>query len=139
MFGAAVVQSVCLHQYFHRGFIVGMRTRTAIIAAIYQKALKLGNRARHSYTVGEIVNLMSVDAQRIMDFLPYGHNLWSSLFQIILSIFFLYRTMGASIFAGVGVICLSIPMNMFLASISKKYQVSGGGEEEEAMIIYMYM
>ena len=37
MFLAAVVQSLCLHQYFHRCFVVGMRVRTAVIAAVYAK------------------------------------------------------------------------------------------------------
>ena len=37
LFLAAVVQSLFLHQYFHRCFIVGMRIRTAIIAAVYKK------------------------------------------------------------------------------------------------------
>ena len=37
LFVAAVVQSLLLHQYFHRCFVVGMRMRTAIIAAVYQK------------------------------------------------------------------------------------------------------
>ena len=37
LFVAAVVQSLLLHQYFHRCFTVGMRMRTAIVAAVYQK------------------------------------------------------------------------------------------------------
>lgn len=37
LFVAAVVQSLLLHQYFHRCFVVGMRMRTAIIAAVYRK------------------------------------------------------------------------------------------------------
>ena len=37
MFLAAVLQSILLHQYFHRCYVVGMRIRTAVIAAVYQK------------------------------------------------------------------------------------------------------
>ena len=37
LFMAAVLQSLLLHQYFHRCFVVGMRIRTAIVAAVYQK------------------------------------------------------------------------------------------------------
>ena len=37
MFFNALVQSLILHQYFHRCFLVGMRVRTAIIAAVYKK------------------------------------------------------------------------------------------------------
>ena len=40
MFIAAVIQSILLHQYFHRAFITGMRIRTAVVAAVYKKVLK---------------------------------------------------------------------------------------------------
>ena len=37
LFVTAVIQSLFLHQYFHRCFVLGMRIRTAIIAAVYKK------------------------------------------------------------------------------------------------------
>ena len=37
LFVTAVVQSLFLHQYFHRCFTLGMRMRSAIVAAIYKK------------------------------------------------------------------------------------------------------
>lgn len=33
----AMVQTLFLAQYFHRMFLVGMRIRTALVAAIYRK------------------------------------------------------------------------------------------------------
>ena len=39
-FLTALVQSLFLHQYFHRAFVVGMRIRTAVIAAVYNKVRK---------------------------------------------------------------------------------------------------
>ena len=41
LFLTAVVQSLFLHQYFHRCFTIGMRMRTAIIAAVYNKVVIL--------------------------------------------------------------------------------------------------
>ena len=35
----ALVLSLFLHQYFHRVNLVGMRIRTAVIAAVYNKVL----------------------------------------------------------------------------------------------------
>ena len=37
LFATAIVQSIVAHQYFHKTFMVGMRLRTAIVAAIYKK------------------------------------------------------------------------------------------------------
>jgi ATP-binding cassette subfamily C (CFTR/MRP) protein 1 len=79
---ASIFQSIMLHQYFHRCCIVGMNLRAALVSLIYKKALRLSNASRQSSTVGEIVNLMSVDAQRLLDLTNYLHLLWSSPLQI---------------------------------------------------------
>ncbi|CAI8020809.1 Multidrug resistance-associated protein 1 [Geodia barretti] len=123
LFVTAVVQSLLLHQYFHRCFLVGMRVRTAVISAIYNKALRLSNSARRERTVGEIVNLMSVDAQRFMDLMSYLHMIWSAPLQIVLALIFLYITMGFSIFAGFAVMVLLIPINAVIAAKSRTLQV----------------
>ena len=43
--------------------VTGMRLRSATIATVYRKALRLSSSARQGSTVGEMVNLMSIDAQ----------------------------------------------------------------------------
>ncbi|CAL1540417.1 unnamed protein product, partial [Lymnaea stagnalis] len=120
----ALLQSVLLHQYFHATFILGMRLRSTIIAVIYKKTLRLSNTAKRSSTVGEIVNLMSVDAQRFMDLTTYLHTIWSGPFQICVALYFLFQTLGPSALAGVGVMVLLIPLNAVLANKSRQYQVS---------------
>ena len=37
LFVTAIVQSLFLHQYFHRCLTLGMNMRSAIIAAVYRK------------------------------------------------------------------------------------------------------
>ena len=69
------------------------------------------------------MNLMSVDAQQLMDLLTYVNILWSGPLQIIVSLSFLYSTMGPSILAGVGVLLLLIPFNILVSRLSRKYQV----------------
>ncbi len=50
LFLTAVVQSLLLHQYFHRVFRMGMRIRTAIIAAVYDKVILFFlKRTKHLY------------------------------------------------------------------------------------------
>lgn len=66
---------------------------------------------------------MSVDAQRLMDLLTYVNVLWSGPLQIIISLYFLYNTMGVSILAGVGVMLLLIPSNILISKVARKLQV----------------
>lgn len=86
--------------------------------------LKLSNTARKKSTVGEIVNLMSVDAQRFMDLTTYLHMTWSAPLQILLCLYFLWQILGPSVIAGLGVMVLLIPVNAFIASKYKVLQVS---------------
>ena len=46
LFVVAFVQSMILHQYFHRCFLVGMHVRTAVISSVYRKVSARAHR-RH--------------------------------------------------------------------------------------------
>eukprot|EP00055_Hartaetosiga_balthica_P014403 m.78854 g.78854 ORF g.78854 m.78854 type:complete len:1517 (-) comp8586_c0_seq3:145-4695(-) len=118
----SVVQSICLHQYFHRVMKSGMRFRSALVTAIYKKSLVLSSKARQSTTSGEVVNLMAVDAQRFMDLTTYLNMIWSAPLQICLALYFLWQLMGVSTLAGVAVMILMVPLNGYIASKSKNYQ-----------------
>lgn len=123
MFGTSLLQTLILHQHFQYCFVTGMRLRTSIIGAIYRKALVITNEAKRSSTVGEVVNLMSVDAQRFMDLTTFLNMLWSAPLQIFLALFFLWQNLGPSVLAGVAVMVLLIPFNAFIAMKTRTYQV----------------
>ncbi|KRF85625.1 multidrug resistance-associated protein 1 isoform X7 [Drosophila virilis] len=123
LFVLASAQTFILAQYFHRMFIVGLRIRTALINCIYRKALRISNAARKASTVGEIVNLMAVDAQRFMDLTTYLNMLWSAPLQIALALYFLWQQLGPSVLAGLAVMIIMIPLNGFIASRIKTYQI----------------
>ncbi|OWK57673.1 Canalicular multispecific organic anion transporter 2 [Lonchura striata] len=91
MFICAVLQTLILHQHFQYCFVTGMRLRTGITGVIYRKSLAITNSAKRSSTVGEIVNLMSVDAQRFMDLMTFLNMLWSAPLQIFLALYFLWQ------------------------------------------------
>ncbi|XP_044790823.2 ATP-binding cassette sub-family C member 2 isoform X1 [Bubalus kerabau] len=123
LFVVALIQSVCLQYYFQLCFVLGMKVRTTIMASVYKKALTVSNRARKQYTIGETVNLMSVDAQKLMDVTNFIHLLWSNVLQIALAIYFLWAELGPSVLAGVGVMVILIPINGVLATRNRAIQV----------------
>ncbi|KAI5750865.1 hypothetical protein M8J77_001951 [Diaphorina citri] len=118
----SVVQTLLLSTYFDRMFRVGMRMRSALISTIYRKALTISNNARKETTVGEIVNLMSVDAQR-MDITPYLNMLWSAPLQIGLALYFLWGILGPSVLAGLAVMVILIPVNGYVATRIRNLQI----------------
>uniref|UniRef100_A0A8C3D2D7 Multidrug resistance-associated protein 1 n=1 Tax=Cairina moschata TaxID=8855 RepID=A0A8C3D2D7_CAIMO len=120
LFVCACLQTLILHQYFHICFVTGMRLKTAIVGVIYRKALVITNSARKTSTVGEIVNLMSVDAQRFMDLATYINMIWSAPLQVILALYLLWRNLGPSVLAGVAVMILLVPINAVMAQMKSK-------------------
>ena len=61
-------------------------------------------------TAGELVNLMSVDAQRVMRVMTFINNFWSSPLRIGVALYLLYNTLGISVLAGIGVVLLALPL-----------------------------
>ncbi|XP_070201853.1 multidrug resistance-associated protein 1-like [Littorina saxatilis] len=121
-FVVAVAGSIFFHQQFHIGMTTGMRIKSACISAVYKKSLTMTNEARKGSTVGEIVNLMSVDCQRLQDMTGYLWMVWSCPLQIVLALTLLWGQLGASVLAGVAIMILLIPLNAFLAFKSRQYQ-----------------
>jgi len=122
MFAVSVGQTTFLHQYFQRAFETGMRVKSALTATIYKKSMKLSNEGKATKSTGDVVNYMAVDTQRLQDLTQYGQQLWSAPFQITLCMISLYQLVGVSMFAGVGAMLAMIPINGFIAKISKNLQ-----------------
>ncbi|CAH3177882.1 unnamed protein product [Porites lobata] len=121
-----VVQAfqVSLTQHsLHISFTSAMRVHSSIIGAVYNKAMCLSHISRRLSTAGEMVNLMAVDAQKVMQLVQSFNQIWSAPFQICVAIYFLYVTMGVATLAGVGVLLLLVPLNLLLARLVRNIQV----------------
>lgn len=122
-------------QYQYHCFLVGYRIRTALISAIYRKALTISNAAKKNTTVGEIVNLMAVDAQRFFELINYLHIIWSGPMVIALCIFFLWQILGIASLTGLAVMILMIPLNGYVANKLKYFQVKQMVKKDERVKI----
>jgi len=83
----------------------------------------MSNEARKTTTVGEIVNLMSVDAQRLQDAVGYLWMIWSAPLQIAIAVYMLWQILGIATLAGIAVMVVLIPFNGFIVNFARKYQV----------------
>nr|CDS35339.1 multidrug resistanceprotein h,multidrug resistanceprotein f,multidrug resistanceprotein b [Hymenolepis microstoma] len=122
MFIIAFVRIIILHQYYYAQNIVGMDMRTALISAVYRKSLRLSAASHGEFTTGEITNLMSIDAGRFRMLMFNIHDLWSAPFQVSLAIYFLWQQIGYSVFPGVVILLIMIPINTLIAKKSKSLQ-----------------
>ena len=110
---AQFTSTITFHLFVQQVYKITFRARSAVLSMVYRKALRLSNKARREFTLGEITNFMSVDAQRILDGLPMVSQVWSSPLSLVLAMVLLYRELGPSSFAGVAVLAIITPLNMW--------------------------
>lgn len=68
--------------YFHKVNRCAWRMKVAIAGAVYRKSLVLSASAQQGTTLGEMVNLMQIDATKVEAFVPNIHVIWDGAFQI---------------------------------------------------------
>jgi ABC-type multidrug transport system fused ATPase/permease subunit len=67
-------------------------------------------------TTGTIINLMAVDAFKVSEICAYLHFLWANTpVQVVVAVYLLYRILGYSSIAGIGMMMLLLPINMYVA------------------------
>ena len=90
-------------------------------------------------SVGETVNLMAIDSQRMMDVTSSINTVWTSPMAIILSFYFLWGYLGPSALAGLVVMVLLIPVNAILSNKMKKYQKSNMKNKDTRIKVLTYL
>ncbi|XP_057851270.2 putative ABC transporter C family member 15 [Cryptomeria japonica] len=99
---------------------MSIRIRAALTATIYRKGLMLSSQSRHKHMSGEIINYMSVDAQRIGVFCWYVHDIWMVPFEVVLSMIILYQSLGLASLAALAATVVVMIANFPLGKIQKK-------------------
>ena len=89
---------------------MGIRLRSTVILAVYQKSLRQSNAARAETTTGKVVNLMSSDATRMQWSGGYLHWLPCAFLQVFIGMYMLWQLIGPALFAGLAVIALNVPI-----------------------------
>ncbi|XP_054556332.1 multidrug resistance-associated protein 1-like isoform X2 [Talpa occidentalis] len=119
LFVVVLLQTLILQQYQRFNMLTSAKIKTAVAGLVYKKALLLSNVSRKKFSTGEIINLMSADAQQLMDLTANLNLLWSAPFQILMSIALLWQELGLAVLAGVAVLVLVIPINALVATKMK--------------------
>ncbi|KAL5062775.1 hypothetical protein RYX36_024512 [Vicia faba] len=102
--------------------------RSALMAAVYQKQLKLSSSARTRHSAGEIVNYIAVDAYRMGEFPWWFHLTWTSALQLVLSIVILFGVVGIGALPGLVpiLICglLNVPFARILQNCQSQFMIA---------------
>lgn len=103
-------------------FHVGTRARISIMCLIYKKSLRLSALSRKHSTIGEMVNLISVNAQHFIEITHHANTTWIAPIQIAFCLYMLYSYLGVASLSGFATMVLFVPFNVFATNKSKQMQ-----------------
>ncbi|KAJ8644490.1 hypothetical protein MRB53_006238 [Persea americana] len=121
-FIAKLIECLSQRHWFFRLQQVGIRARAALVAMLYKKGLSLSSKSKQSHTSGEIINFMTVDAERVGDFSCYMHDVWLVPVQVTLALLILYKNLGLASVPALAASVLVMLVNVPLGKLQKKYQ-----------------
>jgi ABC-type multidrug transport system fused ATPase/permease subunit len=119
---AKVFECLSQRHWFFRLQQAGIRARSALVAVVYQKGIALSSQSRQSRTSGEMINIISVDADRVGIFSWYMHDLWLVPLQVGMALFILYSTLGLASLAALGATVVVMLANVPPGRMQEKFQ-----------------
>uniref|UniRef100_A0A8C3KNF7 ABC-type glutathione-S-conjugate transporter n=1 Tax=Calidris pygmaea TaxID=425635 RepID=A0A8C3KNF7_9CHAR len=122
MFLLACLQTLFEQRYMYMCLVLGLRLKTAVTGLVYRKILVMSNASRKAATVGEIVNLVSVDVQKLMDLIIYFNGTWLAPIRIIICFVFLWQLLGPSALASIAVFLFLLPLNFVITKKRSQFQ-----------------
>ena len=82
--------------------------------------MRMSNTARQERSIGAVVNHMSTDIEKIQQQTLSINNLWSSPMRLMLGLYILIQTLGASGVFGLLAVLLLIPGQMYTMKVFTK-------------------
>ncbi|NWI45078.1 MRP7 protein, partial [Picathartes gymnocephalus] len=116
LFAGSFLGALLRNQFSYEMNKMRLMVRAAIISAIYRKALCVSSTSLARFTVGEIVNFMSTDTDRVVNFCLSFHELWSLPIQLAITLYLLYQQVGVAFLGGVALALLLVPINKVIAN-----------------------
>ncbi|EHH60190.1 ATP-binding cassette sub-family C member 6 [Macaca fascicularis] len=122
MFLSACLQTLFEQQNMYRLKVLQMRLRSAITGLVYRKVLALSSGSRKASAVGDVVNLVSVDVQRLTESILYLNGLWLPLVWIVVCFVYLWQLLGPSALTAIAVFLSLLPLNFFITKKRNHHQ-----------------
>ncbi|NXR48741.1 MRP7 protein, partial [Hippolais icterina] len=116
LFAGSFLGALLRNQFSYEMNKMALMVRAAVISAVYRKALRVSSTSLARFTLGEIVNFMSTDTDRLVNFCRSFHELWSLPVQLAITLYLLYQQVGVAFLGGVALALLLVPINKIIAN-----------------------
>ncbi|TKR89661.1 hypothetical protein L596_013728 [Steinernema carpocapsae] len=114
MFAASFLSAVSSINYNFYVNKVSLRIRAATVTALYDHITRVPMHKLSGFSSGEIINFMSTDIDRIVNFCNSFHAFWSLPMQLAIALFLLHREVGTAFLSGLIAAILMVPLNKYI-------------------------
>ncbi|KAI9398561.1 hypothetical protein POPTR_003G197101v4 [Populus trichocarpa] len=101
---------------------IGTRLRAVTATMIYNKSLTISCQSKQGHSSGEMINIMTIDADRLGTFSQYIHDPWLVILQVCLALLILYRNLGLGSVAGFVATVIVMSLNYPFGRLEEKFQ-----------------
>ncbi|CAK7336525.1 unnamed protein product [Dovyalis caffra] len=101
---------------------MGTRLRAVTTTMIYNKSLTLSCQSKQGRSSGEIINIMTIDANRLSTVSWYVHDPWLVILQVSLALLILYKNLGLGSVAGFVTTVIVMLLNYPFGRLEEKFQ-----------------
>ncbi|GJN90292.1 hypothetical protein Rhopal_003300-T1 [Rhodotorula paludigena] len=134
-FLVSLVKTLSQQRHFHYARRIGMRLRSGLTVALFEKSLRRRETAGkkkaegggtgpekdeedESASIGKVMSMISEDVNRVLRMGCDSHLIYGAPLEILLGLVFLYNLMGWSALLGFGVLILSVQGNYLIGKVA---------------------
>ncbi|XP_071483923.1 ATP-binding cassette sub-family C member 10-like [Diadema antillarum] len=92
-----------------------LNVRSALVSVIYRKSLAVSATTLSAFTTGQIMNFMTSDTDAIAEFPIRMQFMWILPVEMAGSFYLIYKQVGVSFLAGVGLMMILLPITKFVS------------------------
>ncbi|XP_019616773.1 PREDICTED: ATP-binding cassette sub-family C member 8-like [Branchiostoma belcheri] len=117
LFMATLLQHTFLEMSYYLAIKEGINLKAGIVGLVYEKTLRMSSwsLSNGDWSIEQIINLMSVDANQIMLFVWFCPHLWAMPVQVVIAMVMLYYQMGYPAVIGAAIIVVLCPVQYLVA------------------------
>jgi ABC-type multidrug transport system fused ATPase/permease subunit len=129
------VKTALENQYFFVVTNAGVNVRGTVTSAIFRKSIRLSESSRQNNTVGDIVNYMQLDSNRLEALATSVHIIWDGVFQVVGYTGLLLHFLGPSVFAGIIAMLFIIPTQAYFLKELSALRTEMSGETDKRVCL----
>lgn len=109
-----MIRTALYNNYVLLNLELGLGCRASLTSLIYQKSLQLSTDSKKKYSSGDVINLMSVDVNKIQAMIQDMSTFILAPTNVVLSILSLWPLLGKATLTSVVVVIVLVPINVVL-------------------------